>query len=37
MKVVEADKAEVIAEAEDVEDSKAEETGAHLQAPNNQK
>jgi hypothetical protein len=30
-------KAVVIVEAEEMEDSKAEETGAQLQAPNNKK
>jgi hypothetical protein len=35
--VVVAVKAMVIVEAEEMEDFKAEETGAHLQAPNNQK
>jgi hypothetical protein len=35
--VVKVEKAEVIVEAEDLEDSKAEEVGALLQAPNNRK
>jgi hypothetical protein len=35
--VVVAMKAVVIAEAEEMEDSKAEESGAQLQAPNNKK
>jgi hypothetical protein len=37
MEVVVAVKAVVIVEAEEMEDSKAEETGAQLQAPNNTK
>jgi hypothetical protein len=37
LEVVEAVKAVVIVEAEEMEDSKAEETGAQLQAPNNNK
>ncbi len=37
IEVVVAVKAVVIVEAKEMEDSKAEETGAQLQAPNNQK
>jgi hypothetical protein len=37
IEVVVAVKAEVIVEAEEMEDSKAEETGAQLQAPNKKK